>query len=121
MEVIRKDQGVEEDLSDAPIFFGGKVTKRPIVDKAKTQYFDFNVVSFKAGARNKFHTHTSDQILYVTKSHGIIASEDEEVIIEEGDTAFIPAGEKHWHGATAESDFSHISLQSADSITTVLD
>jgi quercetin dioxygenase-like cupin family protein len=38
-----------------------------------------------------------------------------------GDTVLIPKGEKHWHGATPDSDFTHISLQSADSTTEQLE
>ncbi len=121
MEVIRKDQNPEQDASDAPIFFGGKVTRRAIVGGGKSKDFNFNIVSFAAGGRNKFHAHTSDQILYVTNGTGIVASESEEVVIKEGDTALIPSGEKHWHGATSDSDFSHIALLSVDSTTTVFD
>ena len=121
MNVIKKNQNAEEDMSEAHIFFGGKVGRRPIVGENDSRYFNFNIVSFAKGARNKFHSHTSDQVLYVTIGTGIIASETEEVEINVGDTAFIPAGEKHWHGATSEGEFSHIALQSADSITTIHD
>ena len=31
-------------------------------------------------------------------------------MVTEGDLIHIPAGEKHWHGATKDSAFSHISL-----------
>ena len=50
-----------------------------------------------------------------------MANESEEVEVTEGDTALIPAGEKHWHGATADSDFAHISLTSPDSQTEMFD
>ena len=46
-----------------------------------------------------------------------MANESEEVQMEAGDTAFIPAGEKHWHGAADGHDFSHISLTRPDSVT----
>ena len=45
--------------------------------------------------------------------------ESEQVEVEEGDTALIPAGEKHWHGAVDGEDFSHISLTHPESQTTV--
>ena len=81
--------------------------------------FDFFIVEFAAGARNKLHTHTSDQVLYVTKGRGRVGTESETFDVEEGDTAFIPAGEKHWHGATDDSDFAHIALTHPDSVTEV--
>ena len=121
MKVIRKGENPEQDRSDAPIFFGGKVTSQAIVGGDDSKDFSFGIVSFVAGARNKFHTHTSDQILFVTKGKGIVASESEEVEISEGDTAFIPAGEKHWHGSTPASDFSHVALTVPGSTTEVFD
>ncbi|CAI8032938.1 hypothetical protein GBAR_LOCUS18584 [Geodia barretti] len=89
--------------------------------RRKSANFNFSLVNFYAGAKNKFHSHTSDQILFVTKGEGIVASEAEEVGISTGDTAFIPAGEKHWHGAADGQDFTHISLTGADSETTQYD
>ena len=66
-----------------------------------------------SGAKNKFHAHTTDQVLFVISGEGYVASESEEVRIAEGDTAFIPAGEKHWHGAADGHDFTHIALTGA--------
>ncbi|MBG92170.1 MAG: hypothetical protein CL794_03910 [Chloroflexi bacterium] len=48
---------------------------------------------------------------------GIVANESEEIEMKAGDTAFIPAGEKHWHGASDDHDFFHISLTRPDSQT----
>ena len=120
MKIIRNGSGPTQDRTDAPLFLGGKVTGQSIVS-GDSDWFSFNLVSFAAGARNKFHTHTSDQILYVTSGTGIVANESEEVEVTEGDTALIPAGEKHWHGATADSDFAHISLTAPDSQTEMFD
>ncbi|MCI0441436.1 MAG: cupin domain-containing protein [Chloroflexi bacterium] len=121
MKVIRKDSTPAQDRTSAPIFYGGRVTSNPIVGPDISKYYNFNQVNFAKGAKNKFHAHTSDQILYVTRGTGIVASESEEIEISEGDTAFIPAGEKHWHGASDKGPFSHISLTAADSKTTIFD
>ena len=119
MHVVKKDQNPSEDRSDAPIFYGGRVTGRAIIGGGTSKNFNFNQVSFAAGAKNHFHTHTSDQILFVTDGRGYVATESEQIEITDGDAAFIPAGEKHWHGATDDSDFSHISLTAPDSQTEV--
>ena len=95
MKVIRNDEVAKQDATDAPLFFGGKVFRQPLVSDGASKYFSFNMVGFAAGARNKFHTHTSDQILYVTKGTGIVATESEEATVNEGDTILIPAGEPH--------------------------
>ncbi len=94
---------------------------QPLVGTDISRFFNFNIVNFAPGARNKFHIHTSDQILYVTTGRGIIATETVQSEVTEGDTVFIPAGEKHWHGATPSSDFSHIALTSVDATTTTLE
>jgi len=121
MEIIKNDSVAKEDATNAPLFYGGKVSRQPIVGAGKSSYYSFSQINFAAGAKNKFHTHTSDQILYVTKGVGIVANESEEIEISEGDTAFIPSGEKHWHGATDRSAFSHISLTHPDSQTEMFD
>ena len=62
--------------------------------------------------------HDSDQVLFVTAGKGIIATETEKEIIGVGDVVHIPAEERHWHGATPDSAFSHIALTAKGSTTT---
>ena len=64
------------------------------------------------------HTHSRDQVLFVTAGKGIIATETEEKEITVGDIVHITADEKHWHGATPDSAFSHIALTATGSTTT---
>ena len=121
MKVVKLGEPPVEDRTSAAIFVGGRVVGHTIVGPEMNAYYNFTSVSFDAGARTKFHAHTSDQILYATDGTGIVADEDQEIEIKPGDTAWIPAGEKHWHGATPDSSFSHISLQTADSTTEILE
>ena len=121
MKVIRHAEVAEQDATRNPIFIGGKVSRQPLVGSDLSKYYNFNIVNFSAGARNKFHTHSKDQILYATKGTGIVATEAEKAVVREGDTIFIPGGEKHWHGATPDSDFAHISLTTPDSRTEIFD
>ena len=39
-----------------------------------------------------------------------MATENKEVTVTPGTIIFIPAGEKHWHGATRDSAFSRIAV-----------
>lgn len=121
MKIIRATERSEVDNTHRDIFEGGKVVMNPLIGENDSDSYRFNVVNFEAGARTKFHTHTCDQILYVTKGTGLVGTRDEEVEITEGDTALIPAGEEHRHGANDQSDFSHISLQTAECTTEVLE
>jgi quercetin dioxygenase-like cupin family protein len=46
----------------------------------------------------------------VTAGRGIAATESEEREIAVGDIVHIKAGERHWHGAKADSPMSHITV-----------
>ncbi len=76
--------------------------------------FNSRVITFGKGVRNKFHTHESDQMLIVTAGRGFVASEEEQREVTVGDVILFPAGEKHWHGATPDSEFSHIYVHLAN-------
>jgi quercetin dioxygenase-like cupin family protein len=110
MKVIKNGEVEKIDATDNPLFFGGKVSSQPLVSGGASKDFNFGLVSFAAGARNKLHTHSSDQILFIASGTGTVATEHEEVTVHEGDTILIPAGEKHWHGARPDSAMAHIAL-----------
>lgn len=91
--------------------FTGTVNVRSLVGKeVGSKDLTISIVSFPKGIRNTFHTHNYDQALYVLSGKGIIADEKQETVVTEGMLGFIPAGEKHWHGATDDCDFTHISI-----------
>ena len=119
LKVIKHNEIEPQDGTDSPIFYGGKVTRQPLIGSPTTNEYNFAIVSFYDGAKNHFHTHTSDQILFAVEGIGIVADECTESQMRPGDTAFISAGEKHWHGAADGSDFSHISLTRPDSETKI--
>jgi len=111
--------GVSRELFPNPIFTGPDVTRQLLVPDSKE--FSVNVVNFGKGVRNKFHAHDSEQILIVTSGRGIVATEKEERVVTEGDIVLISPGEKHWHGATRDSDFSHIYVSRLGSVLTRLE
>ncbi|MBU2552698.1 MAG: cupin domain-containing protein [Proteobacteria bacterium] len=91
---------------ESPLFTGSEVTVQVLT--AESADLDVNMVNFGRGVRNKFHSHDFDQVLIVTAGRGIVAVEGEEKVVGPGTVVLFPAGEKHWHGATPDSDFSHI-------------
>ncbi len=108
MKVVRTgDIEAREETTNR--IFKGKVSIQRIIGEVEE---DFRVimVNFSPGAVNVFHTHTFDQVLYVTEGTGIVATEKEEVTVTPGTIILIPAGENHWHGATKDSAFSHIAV-----------
>lgn len=68
-------------------------------------------VTFEPGARTAWHTHPLGQTLIVTSGRGWVqvwGGPVEE--INAGDIVWFPPGEKHWHGATANTAMTHIAI-----------
>lgn len=118
MKVIKVSQVPATDASGR--LFTGPVTRQSILAGDQSKQFLVSQVNFTRGVRNKFHVHTNDQVLIVTSGKGICATEKEEVTVFPGDVILFRAGEKHWHGATSDSDFSHIFVTGPDNKTTQL-
>jgi quercetin dioxygenase-like cupin family protein len=108
MQVVKLGN-VKAEESTNQIFTGGKVTVQSVIGEREDE-LRVIVVNFSPGAVNVFHSHTFDQVLYVTEGKGIVATEAEEVTVTPGTIIHIPAGEKHWHGATKNDAFSHIAV-----------
>jgi quercetin dioxygenase-like cupin family protein len=94
---------------------GGEVkrTRQEIIVDGQSDNFRCNVVSFSKGATTGWHVHDCDQILVVTAGKGVVANETEEREIAVGDVVHIKAGERHWHGARADTTMSHITVTAA--------
>lgn len=107
MKVLRTSEIKEQERGGG--LFKGRVTVQPVLDSGDSN-LRTNLINFDEGAVNVFHTHDFDQVLYVTRGEGIIATEKEEIRLKPGDFVVIPAGERHWHGATPDSAFSHIAI-----------
>ncbi len=121
MKVVRIAEVAEQDATDAPMFYGGRVSRQTLISEGASESFNFNIVNFAAGARNRVHVHTSEQILFVTKGEGLVGTDDEVAEVTVGDTVLIPAGTRHWHGASDDSDFSHVALMTSDNETEIVE
>lgn len=68
-------------------------------------------VTFEPGARTVWHTHPLGQLLIVTAGVGLVQIEGQPVeTIRPGDSVWIPAGAKHWHGAAPTTGMTHIAI-----------
>ncbi|OGH14880.1 MAG: hypothetical protein A2687_04510, partial [Candidatus Levybacteria bacterium RIFCSPHIGHO2_01_FULL_38_26] len=108
MKVV-KVKDVQAQKLHKPLFTGEVSRQSPVTDNEGSDV-SIDYVHFPKGIRNKFHKHSNDQVLIVTKGRGIVATKDQKSAVEEGDVIWAPAGEEHWHGATDDSDFTHISV-----------
>ena len=93
-------------------FFIGQAYLQPLTDKGGP----ISNVTFEPGCRNNWHIHYAKsgggQILLVTGGKGWYQAWGEEARqLQPGDVVVIPAGVKHWHGAAADSWFSHLAVE----------
>jgi 4-carboxymuconolactone decarboxylase len=68
-------------------------------------------VTFEPGARTSWHAHPGGQVLIITGGIGRVQQWGrpiEEVRV--GDVVTIPAGQKHWHGASPQASMAHIAI-----------
>lgn len=95
-------------------YFIGNSYLNPLTDPAKTQFIAN--VTFEPSCRNNWHVHRATkgggQILLCVAGSGWYQEEGKPAqSLNPGDTVFIPANVKHWHGAKKDSWFSHIAFE----------
>ena len=74
-----------------------------------------NHVHFAPGGRTHWHTHETGQVLVVTAGEGRACTDGGEPhVIAAGDVVWIPAGERHWHGAAPDTFMSHMAISIGD-------
>ena len=93
-------------------YFTGVVWQDPIIEAAEPARVRALKVSFEPAARTAWHTHPLGQTLYVVSGVGLIGLRNKAPeLIKLGDTIWIPPGEEHWHGASANNSMTHIAIQ----------
>ena len=108
-----------ERTRDAGAIFRGVVERQGVIGDDVSKQLYVGEITFRDGAANKWHVHTSDQVLVITEGEGIVADEKEERQVSAGDVAFIPANTKHWHGARAGTTMTHLAILAGGRTTIV--
>lgn len=90
--------------------FIGDVFMQNLVTDQDAQSLRVTSVTFEEGARNRWHTHTTEQVLVITDGAGIVATGDTELQVEKGDVILIEPSERHWHGAQPDTSMTHLSI-----------
>lgn len=95
----------------APGQFTGQVIIDPLFSATDDTRSTTGGVTFAPGARTAWHTHPAGQLLIVTSGKGWVQQQREaRREINPGDAVWIPAGVKHWHGATDATAMRHIAV-----------
>jgi quercetin dioxygenase-like cupin family protein len=93
-------------------YFTGAVRQDPLMQAPAPASVQVVSVTFEPGARTAWHTHPLGQTLVVTFGNGLAQAWGSEVEeIKAGDVVWFAPGEKHWHGATAQTAVTHIAIQ----------
>ena len=112
MEIKRA--GSQASTTGSGDYFTGTVRVEPLFQAPVPARVSAAAVTFEPGARTAWHTHPLGQTLFVTSGIGRVQTWGGPIReIRAGDTVWIPPGEKHWHGATAEHALEHIAMQEA--------
>mgnify|MGYP000858047130 FL=1 len=95
-------------------YFVGESYLNPLTKPGQDPVFIANI-TFEPGCRNNWHIHHGtkggEQILICTAGEGWYQEEGKEAVsLEPGMVITIPTGVKHWHGAKADSWFSHLAF-----------
>ncbi len=106
-----KRSGSQPSGKGSPENFTGNVRIDPLFQPNDHTRASGASVTFEPGARSAWHTHPLGQTLIVTAGCGLVQSWGERIEkIRPGDVIWCSPGEKHWHGATATTAMTHISI-----------
>jgi len=107
MKVIPIDEGAAQPVS--PDYVVGQAHIQQLLNP--DQGLDIAAVRFSPGARTYLHTHEGVQVLHCIQGTGILATEHQTNVVKPGMIVHVPPGELHWHGATDDSTFVHLSIR----------
>ena len=107
--------GLGQENSAFAQYFTGNSYLNPLTDPKECAVCLANV-TFEPGCRNNWHIHHAKsgggQLLICTAGSGWYQEEGKEAVsLEPGTVITIPPEVKHWHGAKADSWFSHIAVE----------
>jgi quercetin dioxygenase-like cupin family protein len=92
-------------------YFTGKVWVKPLVPDDQVFNCVIGNVIFEPGARNNWHKHPGGQILIVSHGIGYYQEKGKPIqLLHKGDVVKIPPETIHWHGASPDSEFTHIAI-----------
>lgn len=91
--------------------FTGVVWVNMLVEPTEGLGHSAGAVTFEPGARTNWHKHPGGQILLITNGKGYYQEKNTQVrIIYKGDVVKCPPGVEHWHGATPDTEMSHVAI-----------
>ena len=91
--------------------FVGEVWVKSLVEADSLNETAVGNVTFAPGARSKWHSHPSGQIILATEGVGYYQEKGKsKVILNKGDVVKCPPNLPHWHGASADTKFLQVAI-----------
>jgi 4-carboxymuconolactone decarboxylase len=91
--------------------FTGSVQVEMLFEAVDPSQASGGSVTFEPGARTAWHSHPRGQILIITAGTGRVQRWGDPVEeVRAGDVVRIPAGQKHWHGASPHASMTHLAI-----------
>lgn len=107
---VNKSGSIASSLAPATSFTG-TVRRDGLIGSEAPGRVATGLVTFEPGARTAWHHHPAGQILIITAGKGWVRSEGgPRYEVTAGDSVWIPANERHWHGATDTTAMTHIAV-----------
>lgn len=107
--IFPKGEKLPEEFSK---YFSGDVWLNMLVLRDNEFNCPIGNVTFEPGCINKWHKHPGGQILLVTGGRGYYQEEGKPAQeLNPGDIVKISPNIKHWHGASKDSWFVHLSIE----------
>lgn len=99
-------------LDDAdPKTFRGSAFIRLLATASEREFVKIYYVRFEPGARTNWHSHSGDQVLITTAGRCIYQIAGAPVQqLPDGESVRIPAGVRHWHGASPNEAGEHAAI-----------
>ena len=92
-------------------YFTGTVWIKDLMPNDKDLNSFIGNVIFEPGARNNWHTHPGGQVLIVTSGNGYYQEKGKPIqLLSKGEVVKILPDIVHWHGASPDSEFTHIAI-----------
>ncbi|MDU0479577.1 cupin domain-containing protein [Staphylococcus chromogenes] len=94
--------------------FSGTVEATTLAAPTRESTLAVYAVTFAAGAHTHWHIHPKGQGIYVIDGIAVVQIEGQAPqLLAEGESIWIDAGQRHWHGATPEQPMTHVAYQQA--------
>ncbi len=94
-----------------PQHFTGGAQVEMLFEAVDPSHASGGSVTFEPGARTAWHTHPRGQVLIITAGTGRVQRWGDSIEeVRAGDVVRIPAGQKHWHGASPHASMTHLAI-----------